>query len=164
VQLQAIDISALCVHPACVVSITLTCLRTESCAANKRDQAESLIVNVSGRLLLVQQVCASPDAENTSTTLVTIFLLFARTQIHISTSVVVLEGGTDGVGVVRRERLDAAQESKGQTTLNRGPVAILRSARHEGVAASFPPRRRQGAHVHVQKDHAPVPAQNLSSR
>ncbi|XP_059485791.1 guanine nucleotide exchange factor subunit Rich [Neocloeon triangulifer] len=71
IQLQAIDISALCVHPACVVSITLTCLRTESCIGSKREQAESLIVNVSGRLLLVQQVCASPEAESSSTTLCT---------------------------------------------------------------------------------------------
>ncbi|XP_065331674.1 guanine nucleotide exchange factor subunit Rich isoform X2 [Cloeon dipterum] len=71
VHLQAIDINALCVHPACVVSITLTCLRTESCVGNKREQAESLIVNVSGRLLLVQQVCASPEGENSSTTLCT---------------------------------------------------------------------------------------------
>jgi hypothetical protein len=61
VHLQAIDISALCVHPACVVSITLTSLRTESCMNARRDNAESLIVNVSGRLLLVQRLCISPQ-------------------------------------------------------------------------------------------------------
>lgn len=63
IRLQAIDISALCVHPACVVSITLTSLRTESCVNARRDNAESLIVNVSGRLLLVQRLCISPEGQ-----------------------------------------------------------------------------------------------------
>jgi hypothetical protein len=63
IRLQAIDISALCVHPACVVSITLTSLRTETCINTRRDNAESLIVNVSGRLLLVQRSCTSPDGQ-----------------------------------------------------------------------------------------------------
>lgn len=53
-----IDISALCVHPACVVSLALTPLRTESGrnhAQYNSPQMESIVMNVSGRLLMVQR-------------------------------------------------------------------------------------------------------------
>lgn len=53
-KLQAVDISALCVHPACVTSVTLTSLRTE--VGRGRDtNSESMVLNVSGRLLMVQR-------------------------------------------------------------------------------------------------------------
>lgn len=52
--LQSIDIGALCVHPACVVSITLTLLRTESGRHSSKD-VESIVLNISGRLLMVQR-------------------------------------------------------------------------------------------------------------
>ncbi|XP_063238684.1 guanine nucleotide exchange factor subunit Rich [Bacillus rossius redtenbacheri] len=51
-RLQSVDISALCVHPACVVSVTLTALRTESSRHSARE-AESIMLNISGRLLVV---------------------------------------------------------------------------------------------------------------
>ncbi|XP_018917373.1 guanine nucleotide exchange factor subunit Rich isoform X2 [Bemisia tabaci] len=53
-RVQTIDITSLCVHPACVVSITLTALRTEP---TRRDVSsrDSFVLNVSGRLLLVHQ-------------------------------------------------------------------------------------------------------------
>lgn len=54
IKVQAIDISALAVHPACIVSITLTSLRTEN-VRNKEKNSESIVLNVSGRLLLVQR-------------------------------------------------------------------------------------------------------------
>lgn len=53
-----IDISALCVHPACVVSLALTPLRTESGRSHTQQnnqQMESIVMNVSGRLLMVQR-------------------------------------------------------------------------------------------------------------
>ncbi|XP_026289117.1 guanine nucleotide exchange factor subunit Rich isoform X1 [Frankliniella occidentalis] len=56
--LQMIDISALCVHPACVVSLALTPLRTESGRSHSQQnsqQMESIVMNVSGRLLMVQR-------------------------------------------------------------------------------------------------------------
>lgn len=53
-KLQVVDISALCVHPACIVSITLTTLRAES-GRGQNQNSESLVLNVSGRLLLVQR-------------------------------------------------------------------------------------------------------------
>ncbi|KAL0278915.1 UNVERIFIED_CONTAM: hypothetical protein PYX00_000593 [Menopon gallinae] len=53
-SLQNIDIGALCVHPACVVSVTLTMLRTESGRHTSRD-VESIVLNISGRLLMVQR-------------------------------------------------------------------------------------------------------------
>jgi hypothetical protein len=159
IQLQAIDISALCVHPACVVSITLTCLRTESCAGNKREQAESLIVNVSGRLLLVQQVCASPDAESGSTTLVIIWFAFYSKQLLIYQFAVC----SHCFSLMCRKCVDAAEESKRQASLDRGIVALLRSTRDEGVAASVSKRWRQGSHVYVQEDNASIPTENLPS-
>lgn len=54
VKLQAVDISALTVHPACIASITLTSLRTETGRGQARP-SESMVLNVSGRLLMVQR-------------------------------------------------------------------------------------------------------------
>ncbi|XP_031329698.1 guanine nucleotide exchange factor subunit Rich isoform X2 [Photinus pyralis] len=59
-RLQIIDISALCVHPACVTSVTLTSLRTEASRGHSRN-SESIVLNVSGRLLLVQRESRSGD-------------------------------------------------------------------------------------------------------
>lgn len=61
VKLQAVDISALCVHPACVTSVTLTSLRTEP--GRGRDcNSESMVLNVSGRLLMVQREKSPPES------------------------------------------------------------------------------------------------------
>ncbi|XP_026678663.1 RAB6A-GEF complex partner protein 1, partial [Diaphorina citri] len=65
-HIQSIDVSGLCVHPACIVSITLTSMRPESRSqtgnkAGNRNQhgmsrgRDSFVMNVSGRLLLVHQ-------------------------------------------------------------------------------------------------------------
>ena len=67
-KIQDVDASALSVHPACVVSIMLTHLRTETGRQRSGDQqagqsggpgspsddSASLIMNVSGRLVLIQ--------------------------------------------------------------------------------------------------------------
>lgn len=56
IKVQAIDASALAVHPACIVSVTLTALRTETSGKNSNPRIpESIVLNVSGRLLLVQR-------------------------------------------------------------------------------------------------------------
>lgn len=54
-KVQILDISALCVHPACVTSVTLTSLRMESGRGHTGAVSESIVFNVSGRLLLVQR-------------------------------------------------------------------------------------------------------------
>ncbi|XP_067001739.2 guanine nucleotide exchange factor subunit Rich [Anabrus simplex] len=53
-KLQSVDISALCVHPACVVSVTLTSLRTET-GRHVPKEVESIMLNISGRLMMVQR-------------------------------------------------------------------------------------------------------------
>ncbi|CAH0551725.1 unnamed protein product [Brassicogethes aeneus] len=53
-KVQTIDISALAVHPACIASITLTSLRTET-GRGQQKNPESMVLNVSGRLLMVQR-------------------------------------------------------------------------------------------------------------
>ncbi|KAJ8983588.1 hypothetical protein NQ317_019441 [Molorchus minor] len=53
-KLQAIDISAIAVHPTCIASIALTSLRTET-GRGQNTTSESMILNVSGRLLMVQR-------------------------------------------------------------------------------------------------------------
>jgi hypothetical protein len=60
--LQSVDISALCVPPACVVSVTLTTLRAET-GRHASKEVESIMLNVSGRLLMVQreQNCRQGD-------------------------------------------------------------------------------------------------------
>lgn len=59
-KIQAVDISALCVHPACVVSVTLTSLRTET-GRGQPHVSESMVLNVSGRLLMVQRESRNGD-------------------------------------------------------------------------------------------------------
>lgn len=51
---QAIDMSALCVHPACFVALTLTSLRIEP-SRPYHSQRNNFVINVSGRLLMVNQ-------------------------------------------------------------------------------------------------------------
>ncbi|XP_071454876.1 guanine nucleotide exchange factor subunit Rich [Hetaerina americana] len=53
VRLQEIDISALCIHAACVVSVSLTSLRAET--SRPPPSMESIVLNVSGRLMMVQR-------------------------------------------------------------------------------------------------------------
>lgn len=59
-HIQSIDVSGLCVHPACIVSITLTTMRPEvrSQSGNMGQNStsrDSFVMNVSGRLLMVHQ-------------------------------------------------------------------------------------------------------------
>ncbi|KAL1501674.1 hypothetical protein ABEB36_006962 [Hypothenemus hampei] len=54
-KLQSIDVSALAVHPACIVSVTLTALGTEGTVKNSLKAVESMVLNISGRLVLVQR-------------------------------------------------------------------------------------------------------------
>lgn len=52
-KIQTVDINGLCIHAACVVSATLTTIRAET--AGSHPHPESLLLNVSGRLLMVQR-------------------------------------------------------------------------------------------------------------
>lgn len=60
-RLQTVDISGLCIHPACVVSVTLTTIRAET--AGSHPHPESLLLNVSGRLLMVQREHCTDNPE-----------------------------------------------------------------------------------------------------
>ncbi|GAB0091936.1 WD40/YVTN repeat-like-containing domain superfamily [Sergentomyia squamirostris] len=68
------DIRGLCVHPACIVSVTMTNLKNESIPRVNQaiHQSETLILNVSGRLLMVQR----ENNGNTSEHLVSSIFLF----------------------------------------------------------------------------------------
>uniref|UniRef100_A0A7G3B864 Protein RIC1 homolog n=1 Tax=Lutzomyia longipalpis TaxID=7200 RepID=A0A7G3B864_LUTLO len=57
VTLRLYDIRGLCVHPACIVSVTMTNLKNETIPRVQQgsNQSETLILNVSGRLLMVQR-------------------------------------------------------------------------------------------------------------
>lgn len=59
-KIQAIDISALAVHPTCIASVTLTSLKTEQ-GRNQNNAPESIVLNVSGRLILVQREVRNGD-------------------------------------------------------------------------------------------------------
>ncbi|XP_076060554.1 guanine nucleotide exchange factor subunit Rich isoform X2 [Oratosquilla oratoria] len=54
-KVQEVDISGLTVHPACVVSIALTNLRTESSRMHTHSDAQSVIINISGKVLMIQK-------------------------------------------------------------------------------------------------------------
>ncbi|XP_012281300.1 guanine nucleotide exchange factor subunit Rich [Orussus abietinus] len=58
---QTVDIGGLCVHPACVVSATLTAIRAET--AGSHPHPESLLLNVSGRLVMVQREHCTDNSE-----------------------------------------------------------------------------------------------------
>ncbi|XP_031831561.1 guanine nucleotide exchange factor subunit Rich [Nomia melanderi] len=60
-RLQTVDVSGLCIHPACVVSATLTTIRAET--AGSHPHPESLLLNVSGRLLMVQREHCTDNSE-----------------------------------------------------------------------------------------------------
>lgn len=47
------DIKGICIHPACIVSLTITNLKNE--LASKANAPETVIFNVSGRILMVQR-------------------------------------------------------------------------------------------------------------
>jgi len=59
-----LDVKSICIHPACIVSLTVTNLKNELKPQGQLggDQAETIIVNVCGRILMIQrdageQVC-----------------------------------------------------------------------------------------------------------
>lgn len=60
-RIQTVDVSGLCIHPACVVSATLTTIRAET--AGSHPHPESLLLNVSGRLLMVQREHCTDNSE-----------------------------------------------------------------------------------------------------
>ncbi|KRT84788.1 hypothetical protein AMK59_2574 [Oryctes borbonicus] len=57
---QIVDISSMCIHPACIVSITLTSLKTEN-VRGQNVNSESIVFNISGRLLMVQRESTNGD-------------------------------------------------------------------------------------------------------
>lgn len=64
-RLHGIDMSVLCVYPACVVSITL--LKTESGRAAGQRDVENIILNISGRLVMIpRELHQRSDGDNNS--------------------------------------------------------------------------------------------------
>lgn len=78
---QIVDISGLCVHPACVVSATLTTIRAET--AGSHPHPESLILNVSGKLLMVQREYCTDDNTQVVRISLFIYLFFKYLIIYI---------------------------------------------------------------------------------
>ncbi|XP_066965067.1 guanine nucleotide exchange factor subunit Rich isoform X3 [Macrobrachium rosenbergii] len=67
-RIQEVDISGLTVHPACVVSVLLTSLRTESWRVHNTQTpapAQSVIINISGKVLMIQRDQRA-DSENSN--------------------------------------------------------------------------------------------------
>ncbi|XP_030375352.1 guanine nucleotide exchange factor subunit Rich isoform X2 [Scaptodrosophila lebanonensis] len=53
-----LDVKSICIHPACIVSLTVTNLKNETKPPGQMlgsDQAETIIVNVCGRILMIQR-------------------------------------------------------------------------------------------------------------
>ena len=69
-RVQEVDISGLTVHPACVISVALTSLRTESwrCHSSQpvHPPAQSIIFNISGKVLMIQRDSRSDSESNTN--------------------------------------------------------------------------------------------------
>lgn len=63
-RLQAVDVGAFCIHPTCVVSVALSSLRTEPGRDRTVPPCQSMVLNVNGRLLMIDRDRASPNDEN----------------------------------------------------------------------------------------------------
>ncbi|ALC44865.1 Rich [Drosophila busckii] len=58
-----LDVKSICIHPACIVSLTVTNLRNE--LKSLPAEAETIIVNVCGRILMIQRQDATQQLPNT---------------------------------------------------------------------------------------------------
>lgn len=59
-RLDTYDIRGLCVHPACIISVTMTNLKSDNATRTSQgniaaQQTETLVLNVSGRVLMVNK-------------------------------------------------------------------------------------------------------------
>ncbi|XP_034482673.1 guanine nucleotide exchange factor subunit Rich [Drosophila innubila] len=62
-----LDVKSICIHPACIVSLTVTNLRNELKPQQQQHQAEAetIVVNVCGRILMIQREDAAQQVPNT---------------------------------------------------------------------------------------------------
>ncbi|EDV97491.1 guanine nucleotide exchange factor subunit Rich [Drosophila grimshawi] len=60
-----LDVKSICIHPACIVSLTVTNLRNELKPQQQNAEAETIVVNVCGRILMIQREDAAQQVPNT---------------------------------------------------------------------------------------------------
>ncbi|TDG51262.1 hypothetical protein AWZ03_002349 [Drosophila navojoa] len=60
-----LDVKSICIHPACIVSLTVTNLRNELKPQHQQAEAETIVVNVCGRVLMIQRDEATQQVPNT---------------------------------------------------------------------------------------------------
>ncbi|XP_030573202.1 guanine nucleotide exchange factor subunit Rich [Drosophila novamexicana] len=60
-----LDVKSICIHPACIVSLTVTNLRNELKPQQQQAEAETIVVNVCGRVLMIQRDEAAQQVPNT---------------------------------------------------------------------------------------------------
>ncbi|XP_060654520.1 guanine nucleotide exchange factor subunit Rich [Drosophila nasuta] len=60
-----LDVKSICIHPACIVSLTVTNLRNELKPQQHQTEAETIVVNVCGRILMIQREEAAQQVPNT---------------------------------------------------------------------------------------------------
>jgi hypothetical protein len=99
--LQCVDISALCVHPACVVSVTLTTLRTET-GRHASKEVESIMLNVSGRLLMVQRERNNKEGDDNNEGILVGKMLKVHCEVQVRSCKQILESEAD---LLRSERI-----------------------------------------------------------
>ncbi|XP_037044247.1 guanine nucleotide exchange factor subunit Rich [Bradysia coprophila] len=71
VKLHIYDIRGLCIHPACIISVTMTNLKNESGSRASQGnilQPETIVLNVSGRVLMVNREINGNASEQLSST------------------------------------------------------------------------------------------------
>lgn len=80
------DIRGLCIHPACIVSVAMTNLKNETIPrAAAAQQSETLVLNVSGRLLMVQkEASGNSEAQMVSVKILHEWLLRLKGKLCIS--------------------------------------------------------------------------------
>lgn len=81
-RLHVYDIRGICIHPACIVSVTLSNLRNESTSRVNHGTAhlpETIVLNVSGRLLTVQKEMNGNMGEQLVSFVLCIFFLYIFT-------------------------------------------------------------------------------------
>ncbi|RZB39825.1 RIC1 -like [Asbolus verrucosus] len=145
-KVQVIDISALAVHPACIASVTLTSLRTET-GRGQQNNSESIVLNVSGRLLLVQREVQNGE----------------RYTCSMPT---VLASCVENVWVPSRRRADKVclYLKSDFSAFNGSIMVILRSSWYESLVTFVSKRWRQNTHLHVEKNYVTVSFESISIR
>lgn len=164
------NIPGLSFHPACVILVALTNLKTETLRSGNRDSVSrdsptnevskpgsdssppSIILNICGRVVMIQTEATGSGEQGAEQgqQMVCIKVLKAIYSLNDP----LFPDASNRSGVLLRDDLVPAAHGPREASPDCVALALLRRARDEGLAARLPEGGRPRAHVHVKEDHA----------